>query len=125
MIIFDTYTWIEYFIDSEKGKIVEQYLNSNEKILTPSIVLVELSCKSSREKWNFEEHLNFIKSKSAIVKLDDEIIIECGKNYIKERIKKPNFSLPDAIILTTSIKFNARILTGDKHFNDIKNAVML
>lgn len=124
MIIFDTYAWIEYFIGSEKGKVVEKYLDE-EKILTPSIVLIELSCKSAKEGWNFEKYLQFIKSRSAILKLDEEIIIECGKIYANEKKKKLNFSIPDGIILTSALKYNSKILTGDEHFRDFKEVIML
>ena len=52
MIIVDTFAWVEYFLGSKKGKIVEEYLNENN-LVTPSIVLIELSCKSAKENWNF------------------------------------------------------------------------
>lgn len=124
MILLDTYAWIEYFKGSEKGKIVENYLNKEETV-TPSIVLIELSCKSAKEKWDFEKYLRFIKSKSLIMELDENTIISCGKVYAEEKKKKPSFSIPDAIILTTAIKLKARILTGDEHFRDLKEAIMI
>ncbi len=41
-IVFDTYAWVEFFEGTRKGKIVNEYLE-NEEVLTPSIVLLELS----------------------------------------------------------------------------------
>ncbi len=123
MIIFDTYAWIEYFKGSQKGRTVEKYLNG--EVATPSIVLVELSCKSAREKWDFEKYLEFIKSKSAIIGMNEETIIKCGKIYAEEKKKKPGFSIADAIILATAIKSNAKVLTGDEHFRDLKEAIMV
>jgi|SRR3989344_7659768 len=124
MIIFDSYAWIEYFLGTDKGKIVESYFEK-DKIITPSIVLVELSCKAEREDWSFKEYLTFIKSKSQIVGISEETIIGCGKIYIYEKNKKKEFGIIDAIILTTARNLNAKILTGDKHFFDIKEVVMI
>ena len=57
--------------------------------------------------------------------MTEETIIKCGKLYAKEKNKKPRFSMADAIILTTAIKLNAKILTGDEHFRDLKEAIMI
>lgn len=48
-IIFDTYAWIEYFEGSKKGEIVKKYFE-REEILTPLVVLLELSYKADKEK---------------------------------------------------------------------------
>ena len=124
MLLLDTYAWVEYFKGSQKGKIVEEYL-SKEEIITPTIVLIELSCKSVREDWDFEEQLDFIKSKSLITGINEDIIIKCGKVCFEQKNKKPRFGICDAIILTTAINLNAKVLTGDEHFRDLDEAVML
>jgi predicted nucleic acid-binding protein len=124
MIIIDTSAWIEYFNGTIKGKIVEKYLD-DEKLFTPSIVLIELSCKSAKENWDFSEYLIFIKSKSSIIGLSEEAIIKCGKIYTEQRKKKPSFSMIDAIIWTLAEKSSAKILTGDNHFIDFKDVVMI
>ena len=48
-IVFDTFAWVEYFKGSIKGRKVEQLLKENE-IITPLIVLLELSYLAEREK---------------------------------------------------------------------------
>ena len=65
-IVFDTYAWIEYFEGSKKGELVSKFLEEKD-ILTPSIVLLELSYKADLKKWNIKEIFNFIKVKSNIV----------------------------------------------------------
>ncbi len=47
--MIDTYAWIEFFIGSEKGKIVKKYLLSENEIYTPSVVLAEIAGKYLRE----------------------------------------------------------------------------
>lgn len=124
MIIIDSSAWIEYFIDSKNAGIVENVLNE-EDALTPSVVLIELSCKAAKEGWNFLEHLRFIKSKSSIAGMDEESLIKCGKIYIDERKSKPSFGIIDAVILSIAKEKNAKIITKDKHFKDYKEAIIL
>jgi predicted nucleic acid-binding protein len=124
MIIFDTSAWIEYFKDSEKAGDIEKFLES-EEIFTPSIVLIELSCKSIKEGWDFNKHLRFIKSKSIIIGVKEETIIKCGKIYYENRKKNSSFGMIDAIIWTTAEDFKAKILTKDNHFKDFKEAIII
>lgn len=123
-ILFDTYAWIEYFRGSSKGKKVQKYLKS-EEILTPTIVLVELSCKAAKEEWDFAKCMEFIKTKSLILHLNEDIILNIGKVYSEMRKQEPHFSLPDAIILSTAIDEKAKIFTGDKHFQSLKEVEFL
>ncbi len=124
MITIDSSAWIEYFTDSNNADFVEEILD-NEETITPVVVLLELSCKAAKENWNFNEHLNFIKSKSSIVGTNDKIIINCGKIYTDERRRKPSFGMFDAVILAIAKENNAKILTKDNHFKDFDKVIML
>ncbi len=123
-IVFDTYAWIEYFNGTEKGKLVEEYLK-NDKIITPSIVLLELSYKAEKESWNFKKYFDFIKHKSEIVGVNEKFIFTFGKSYnqIKKDVKK--IGITDIIIIHTARIYNAKILTGDEHFSKVNGVVML
>ena len=123
-IIFDTYAWIEYFEGSKKGEIVKKYFES-EEILTPLIVLLELSYKADKEKWDFKKLLNFIKVKSEIVGINEEFVLCFGKVYNKMKKKIKGIGFADVIILNTAILHDAKILTGDKHFSKIDRAIIL
>jgi len=123
-IVFDTYAWIEYFLGTDKGKKVDNYLSDNE-IITPILVIIELNCKSDKEEWNFEEYLDFINSKSTISFINWDIAKMCSKAYLEERKKHKDFSLIDAIILSTARINNSKILTGDKHFVGLDETIFL
>lgn len=123
-IIFDTYAWIEYFEGSKKGEIVKKYLE-REEILTPLIVLLELSYKADKEKWDFKKLLNFIKIKSEIVGINEEFVLSFGKTYNKMKKKIKGIGFADVIILNTTRLYDAKILTGDKHFSKIDRAIIL
>jgi predicted nucleic acid-binding protein len=124
MIIFDSSAWIEYFKDTKNADIVEKILNE-EKIITPSIVLLELSCKADKENWNFLNQLKFIRLKSTIAGMNEKTIINCGRVYNIQRKNKPKFGIADAVILTIAKEMNARILTKDDDFRNIESAIML
>lgn len=123
-VVFDTYAWIEYFEGSKKGEIVKGYLEDSE-VLTPVAVLLELSYKADRDGWDFKKHLNFIKLNSKIIGFNEEFILSFGNVYnrMKKRIK--DFGLADAIVLNTANLHDAKILTGDKHFSGINEAIII
>lgn len=122
-IVFDTYAWIEYFLGSEQGKIVEAYLK--EEAITPIIVLLELSYRADKEDWDFKKYLNFIKFYSGITGISEEFILDFGALYNKSKNEVSGIGLADVIVLMTAIKEKAKILTGDKHFENMPEVIML
>ena len=123
-IVFDTYAWIEYFNATKKGIVVQKYLESDD-VITPTIVLLELSYKSEKEGWDFNKHLNFIKTNSRITGVNEKFILTFGKAYnnIRKKIKK--IGITDIIVIHTAEMNDAKILTGDEHFKEIVNTIML
>ncbi|MEX0920440.1 MAG: PIN domain-containing protein [Candidatus Pacearchaeota archaeon] len=123
-IVFDTYAWIEFFEGSKKGETVKNYLD-NDEVITPAIVLLELSYKSNKEGWSFNKFFSFIKMKSKIVGVNDEFILSFGGFYNKMKKKEKKIGITDVIIMHTARVNNAKVLTGDPHFNNFKDSVML
>lgn len=123
-IVFDTYAWIEYFNGTKKGAIVKEYLK-REEVLTPMVVLLELSYKSNKEGWNFIKYLNFIKANSNVMGINEKFVLSFGQFYnrIKKQINK--MGITDIIILHTAVLNEAKVLTGDKHFSKIKDTIIL
>lgn len=124
MIVFDTYAWIEYFLDSEKADKVESYL-ANDEVITPLLVLLELSVKAEKEGWDIKKHIEFIKTKSTICNLTEDIIVDTGKTYSNMRKKVKDFGLIDATILTTALLNKCNLLTGDEHFKNLQQVIFL
>ena len=48
-----------------------------------------------------------------------------GQKHAEMKSKIKDFGLADACVLAGAEKINAKILTGDPHFEGIKNAVMI
>ena len=123
-IVFDTFAWIEFFEGTKKGEIVRSYIKEN-KILTPSIVLLELSCKADKEGWDFQKHLSFIKINSEIIGINEKFALTFGRLYNKIKKQVKEISLADVIILHSAEINDAKLLSGDKHFKNIERAILL
>lgn len=123
-IVFDTYAWIEYFNATKKGIIVKKYLEE-EEIITPSIVLLELSYKSDKERWDFSRYFNFIKSNSKIIGINEKFILTFGKAYNNIRKQIKNIGITDIMIVHIAKMNDAKILTGDEHIIKTGRAIVL
>lgn len=124
--VVDTFAWVEYFRGTKKGEIVRDCIEEGNAI-TPTIALAELSDAYERRGIpNWERDLAFIISKTTIMDLNQQLAVEAGKikNEVRKKYKT-QFGLADAIILATAKKTNARIVTGDKHFEKLKGIVFL
>ena len=120
--VLDSFAWIEYFRGTKSGEHVRQLLE-NGKCFTPTIVIAELSDKYSREEHTFwEKDLQFIMANTILIELDYDVASDAGK--IKQAVRKKyknNFGLADAIILSSARKINAKVVTGDHHFEKLNN----
>ena len=122
-IVVDAYTWIEFFRGTEKGKKLLLLLEKTD-LITPSIVIAELSFKYLKEKIDFSNRFNFIKTKSKISSLDASLAAIAGKiRYARKHIE--GWGIADSIILATSKFYKSKIITGDEHFRDLKEAIMI
>jgi|ECHnycMinimDraft_1075156.scaffolds.fasta_scaffold18628_1 predicted nucleic acid-binding protein len=132
-IVMDSYAWIELFLGSEKGKKVVEIVSSADEVITPDLVLAEIGRKYIREGANEKEvknRLKFVEENSIVACLDADISIEGGKAYLellekskKERKNKP--ALTDSILLALARKYSAKIVSGDKIFEGMKEVILI
>lgn len=121
-IVVDAYAWIEFFRGSQQGRKLSDLLE--QELITPSIVIAELSFKYAKEKIDFANRFNFIKTKSKICTLDSNLASTAGKiRYERKNIN--GWGIADSIILATAKLFKANVITGDEHFRDLKEAIMV
>ncbi len=122
--VIDSYAWIEYFRGTEKGKEAKKFIESS-KVATSAITLAELSEKYIRESQDFKEDVNFILSQAKVISLDTEIAIKAGAiNFENKKVIK-NWGMADSIVLATTRSLGAKVVTGDEHFRNIKDAIMI
>lgn len=125
MLIFDTSAWVEYFIGSLKGKKIKAILESGEKIATPIIVLIELSCKAHKENINFSGQMDFIKQNSVVLNLNEEMVSIIGKTYVELKKGNGKIGLADAIIASMAKMQNANLVTCDFDFKDLSGVKLI
>lgn len=122
--VIDSFAWLEYFAGSNSGLKAKPFIE-NGKGITPTIIIAELSEKYRREKLAFNADLNFIAAKTRVVTLDSEIAVNAGAlSYERKRLVK-RWGLVDSIVLATARKHKGRIVTGDEHFRDLTEAIMI
>ncbi|MBO3839814.1 MAG: type II toxin-antitoxin system VapC family toxin [Candidatus Brockarchaeota archaeon] len=131
-MVTDSYAWIEYFLGSDSGKILKDYIDT-EELVTPSIVLAEVARKYLREGVGEEDvvkRLDFIVASSIVKEIDTELSVMAAKAYLElsekakaKGLKKP--SLTDGIVLATGRVLKAKIVTGDEHFKGLDEVVYI
>ena len=122
--VIDTFAWVEYFLGTKKGEKVKRFIESNNAI-TPTIVIAELSSKYAKESKDFTNKSKFIRFNTKISILNYQIAELAGKIKTEQRKKKETFGIVDSIIYATALTLNAKVVTGDPHFKDIKEAIMI
>jgi len=123
--VVDSYSWIEYFRGSKAGEKAKRFIEEREAA-TATITLAELREKYIREGWTyFEDDLLFITSSTILVNLTKDIALKAGEINAAMKEKVKGWGMADSIILATAQEANARIITGDKHFKTIKQAILI
>ena len=132
-IVIDPSAWVEIFLGSMKGQSVVEVIQDAELVLTPEIVLAEISRKYLRERAKeqvIRSRLRTITESSELSQIDENIALEGAKAYLeidekakKSKNKKP--SLFDAIVLAIARINKPKVLTGGLHFKDLPETVWL
>src|SRR3990170_3855481 len=121
--VIDSYAWLEYFMGTPAGDEARKILDSiSDEKLTATICVAEIYSKILRVEGSETAELRraFIKSRSAVVALTEEIAVEAAKIDVEMKKKTTGWGLADSIVLSTARKKKAKILTGDEHFSGLK-----
>ena len=124
--ILDTWAWVEYFEGSIKGEKVKHIIEDQKNEIIINIVNVsELVSVVDRKNFDSEKLLSIVFSICSVFSGDNAFSIYVGKRHAEIKSKIKDFGLLDAFILCTAEKINAKIVTGDPHFKNMKNVIML
>ena len=126
-IVIDSYAWIELFTGSADGKKVKDVLVHASELFTPDIVLSEVARKFCRDGFDdafIKTSLEQIIAASAITYIEPKLALDSAKCYqeLKKNAQKNKLNTPslfDAIILATSRSLDAKLLSGDAHFQSL------
>lgn len=123
--IIDAYSWIEYLNGSEKGEKVNNILNSDNEIFVLSITIAEVISKVKRNGKDEKIAYESIIKRAKIIETIPRIAKEAGLLHAEMRKKFSQFGIVDALLIKTAKNIQAKILTGDNHFKDFPEAIML
>jgi predicted nucleic acid-binding protein len=128
--VIDSYAWIEYFLGSEAGKKVRKFVEGAESA-TPTMVVAELSRKLQRKvKEGVEtevgraQKLEFVRSSTVVIPLDWDTAARAGEIDSQRKDLVRNWGLADSIVLATAVNGGAKVVTGDRHFADLKDEIV-
>jgi predicted nucleic acid-binding protein len=120
----DSYAWIEYLDGSPKGEKVKEILINNE-VYTLSLNISEVISRVKRKNGNIEIAYNAIISNAKIIIVEPKLAKEAGLFHAKIKSKIKDFGLMDALIFVGAKSVGAKILTGDPHFKNFKETLLL
>jgi len=126
--VIDSYAWLEYFTGTSAGEKVRDILDSTaHERLTPSICVAEVYAKSLRVEGLEKAELrrNFIKIRSAVVPLTEELAVEAAKIDVEMKERVVGWGLADSIVLATTRGRKAKVITGDEHFKELADTVYI
>lgn len=123
--LIDAYAWIEYLEGSKKGEKVSEILESENEIIILPITIAEVVSKVKRKEGNSELAYNVMISKSKIIEMTPKIAKNAGILHAETRKKSPRFGIVDSTLIETAKIINAKIVTGDPHFENFKEAIIL
>jgi len=124
--ILDSYAWIEYTLGSQKGLVVRKIINNQKnRLITLHSSLAELYQWCLREGKSFEQMITIVKTFSSIEPINLRLWLEAAKIRNEKKSAIKDFGLMDAIMLTKQNETGWKIITGDKHFRNLKGVVFL
>lgn len=124
MYLIDTYAWVEYFIGSNKGKVVKKLIEQ-EKNATPECVLAELKGWAIRESLDFEELYTIVRKLSDIQCITTSDWLEAASIRSEMRKISKDFGMIDALIIAQQKRLGYKVVSGDPHFENIEDTIFL
>lgn len=124
--IIDAYAWIDYLTGGRLGaKVRELILNDDNELISLNITIAEVISKIKRKNENIEIAYECINSNSKIINITPEIAKKAGILHAETREKIKNFGLVDAIMVITAREEKGKVLTGDHHLKNFKEAIFI
>jgi len=124
--VLDAYAWVEYLIGTQAGAKVASILEAeNNEVYTCAVTVAEVVSKTAREGRDFKVAYDVLISNSRIIDVDDEISKEAGMLHAEMRKASKDFGLADAYVLAVAMRVHSKILTGDPHFKDVEDTILI
>jgi predicted nucleic acid-binding protein len=123
--VIDSYAWLEYFRGSPSGERAKRYVEGGAAA-TSALTFAELQEKYLKEKWRtYSEDSEFMATRTLVVPLERSVASLAGEiNHSRKKVVK-GWGMADSLILATAKKASAKVVTGDRHFEGLSEAIMI
>lgn len=120
LTLVDSSGWVAYMGDGPKADAFSPYLENEESLVVPSIVIYEVMKKlmltsDDAVVQRFLSHAYCGRE----VELDSSLAIAAAQVSIRHRL-----AMADAIIYATAEAFNAQLVTSDPDFNGLAGVIV-
>ncbi len=123
--LIDSFAWFEYFEGTDIGNKAKEFIESDNELFSINLTISEVVSRFKRKKFDYELAYKAIITNSKVIEISPELAKKAGILHADLKEKYDNLGLVDALLITLARNLNAKILTGDQHFKEFKEAVML
>ena len=99
--------------------------SSRNTIVTSPVTLAEVVSKFLRMGRDPKIGITAIETNSTIPTISHALAKLAGEIHAEEKKRKPDFGMADAFVLATVRSRSSKILTGDPHFKEVPDAVLV
>ena len=124
--VIDSYAWVEYLLGSKKGETLKKlFMQEGNEFLTVECCLAEMKGWCLKNNQDFNGVFTVIRANSMIIALRENDWIKAADERFEQRKRQKDFGLIDALILVKQKEFDAKIISGDKHFKELSDVVFI
>jgi predicted nucleic acid-binding protein len=120
LIVLDSSGWLEYLTAGEKQDLFAPYLESEQPLLIPTVVLYEVrKALLLRQGKTVADAFYSVALKHIIIVLDEDLAVLSADLSLLHKL-----SLADAIIYATARRHKAQLVSSDSHFAGLPDVVI-
>jgi predicted nucleic acid-binding protein len=120
LIVLDSSGWLEYLTAGEKQDLFAPYLESEQPLLIPTVVLYEVrKALLLRQGKTVADAFYSVALRRIIIVLDEDLAVLSADLSLLHKL-----SLADAIIYATARRHKAQLVSSDSHFAGLPDVVI-
>ncbi len=126
-ILVDTFAWLEMMKGSEKGAHARSVIREAPGIYLSVLTLYELQYRIAQIK-NDESAVTILQqitSQAEVIPVDTHIALLGGTIKLRQKSLKTDMGAVDCLILATAQIYKLKVLTGDPHFSECGETILI
>ena len=123
MKLLDSSAWVEYFKGTATGSNIKTILE--EGAATSAISLAEIAKWAQENGADVTQVITQMKKNAIVISLEEPILIESGKQYVRLRKIQKSIGMIDVIIYITALIHGLQLITTDNDFRGLPETEFL